>query len=106
VGIALSNAIVDQQPNRFSSPVAMNYRHHVYGIINQRLGHVSSRLSGNLQRKGHRALPIPSTQEDTCKEQLYGIFWHKFEFSLNAVKIESNVNGFLKYIQGGLQAGL
>ena len=77
VGIALPNAIVDQQPNRFSSPVAMNYRHHAYNIINQRLDHASSRLSGVLQREGHQALPIPSTQEDTYNDDLYGIFSHK-----------------------------
>lgn len=35
VGIARSNAIVDQQPNRFSSPVALNYKHHACAIINQ-----------------------------------------------------------------------
>lgn len=85
VGIALSNAIVDQQPNRFSSPVAMNYKHHAYKIINQRLDHISSRLSGVLQRKGHRALPIPSTQEDTYNDELYGIFSHKMAAHLSGL---------------------
>jgi epoxyqueuosine reductase QueG len=55
----------------------MNYRHHAYTVVNQRLDHVSSRLSGILQRKGHRSLPVPSTQEDTYNEQLYGLFSHK-----------------------------
>ena len=85
VGIALSHAIVDQQPNRFSSLVAMNYKHHAYDIINQRLDHTSSLLSGVLQRKGHRALPIPSTQENTYNEELYGIFSHKMAARLSGL---------------------
>jgi len=85
VGIALSHAIVDQQPNRFSSPTAMNYRHHAYEIINQRPDHASSWLSGVLQRKGHRALPIPSTQKHTYNEELYGIFSHKMAARLSGL---------------------
>jgi NAD-dependent dihydropyrimidine dehydrogenase PreA subunit len=67
-GIALSHAIVDQQPRRFSSNVAFNYNHHAYHIINQRLDHIASRLSGILQKEGNRSLPIPSTHEcvDIC----------------------------------------
>ncbi len=85
LGIALSHAIVDQQPNRFSSPVSMNYKHHAYDVINQRLDHTSSRLSGVLQRKGHRTLPIPSTQENTYNEELYGIFSHKMAARLSGL---------------------
>ena len=76
-GIALPHAIVDQQPNRFSSIVAMNYHHHAYDIINQRLDHIASRLSGIIQKEGNRSLPIPSTQEIIYNENLYGIFSHK-----------------------------
>jgi epoxyqueuosine reductase QueG len=76
-GIALSHAIVDQQPNRFSSMVAMNYKHHAYDIINQRLDHIASQLSGIIQAQGKRSLPIPSTQETTYNQQLYGFFSHK-----------------------------
>jgi epoxyqueuosine reductase QueG len=76
-GIALPHAIVDQQPNRFSSIVAMNYNHHAYAIVNQRLDHIASRLSGKIQNEGNRSLPIPSTQEIIYNENLYGIFSHK-----------------------------
>lgn len=76
-GIALSHAIVDQQPDRFSSIVAMNYRHHAYNIVNQRLDHIASRLSAIIQKEGNRSLPVPSTQEMTYNENLYGMFSHK-----------------------------
>ena len=76
VGIALSHAIVDQLPQRFERAVAMNYRHHGYDLINQRLDHMASRLSGALQRQGHRALPIPASQT-VDDERLCGVFSHK-----------------------------
>jgi epoxyqueuosine reductase len=68
---------VNQQPNRFSSNVALNYNHHAYAIINQRLDHIASRLSSVIQKEGNRSLPIPATQEIIYNEELYGIFSHK-----------------------------
>lgn len=62
LGITLPKAIVDQLPNRSEKSVAMNYRHHAYDIINQRLDHMASLLSLFLQKKGHMALPIPSSK--------------------------------------------
>ena len=76
-GIALPHDIVNQQPNRFSSNVALNYKHHAYKVINQRLDHIASRLSSIIQKAGHRSLPIPTTQETTYNQDLYGIFSHK-----------------------------
>jgi epoxyqueuosine reductase len=76
-GIALPHDIVNQQPNRFSSNVALNYKHHAYNVINQRLDHIASRLSSVIQKEGNRSLPIPATQEVTYNEALYGIFSHK-----------------------------
>ena len=49
-GIALPHDIVNQQPNRFSSNVALNYNHHAYEIINRRLDHIASRLSSVIQK--------------------------------------------------------
>jgi len=76
-GIALPHDIVNQQPKRFSSNVALNYHHHAYNIINQRLDHIASRLSSAIQKEGNRSLPIPATQESIYNEELYGIFSHK-----------------------------
>ena len=85
LGIALPDAIVNLQPKRFSSPVAMNYRYHAYNIINQRLDIISSNLSGIIQGEGYQALPIPATQEDTSNEDLYGIFSHKMAARLSGL---------------------
>jgi len=76
IGIALMHAIVDQLPRRADRAVAMNYRHHGYGLINQRLDHIASRLGSVLQREGHRALPVPASQR-VDDERLCGAFSHK-----------------------------
>jgi epoxyqueuosine reductase QueG len=76
VGIILPHAIVDQLPQRTERAVAMNYRHHAYELVNQRLDQIVSRMSSLLQRAGHRSLPIPASQTvDT--ERLRGAFSHK-----------------------------
>jgi epoxyqueuosine reductase QueG len=76
VGVALHNPVVDQLPQRAHRAVAMTYRHHAYDVVNQRLDHITSRLSSVLQQKGHRALPVPASQT-VDDERLCGIFSHK-----------------------------
>jgi len=75
-GIALLHSIVDQLPQRTDRSMAMNYRHHSYDVVNQRLDHIASRLSSLLQREGHRALPIPASQT-VDDERLSGVFSNK-----------------------------
>ena len=84
-GIALPHDVVNQQPNRFSSNVALNYKHHAYKVINQRLDHIASRLSSIIQKPGNRSLPIPTTQEVTYDQDLYGIFSHKMAARLSGL---------------------
>lgn len=81
VGIGLPHAIVDQLPRRAEKAVAMSYRHQGYDIVNQRLDHLVSRVSGLLQRAGHHALPIPPSQT-TDREGLRGAFSNKLAASL------------------------
>jgi epoxyqueuosine reductase len=76
LGIALLHPIVDQLPQRAERAVAAHYRHHAYDLVNQRLDFVASRLSGVLQRKGHRALPIPASQR-VDDERICAVFSHK-----------------------------
>jgi epoxyqueuosine reductase QueG len=76
IGVALMHAIVDQLPQRADRAVAMNYRHHGYGLVNQRLDHIAARLGSALQRKGHRALPVPASQTVDA-ERLCGVLSHK-----------------------------
>ena len=76
LGITLPKAIVDQLPARSERAVALNYRHHAYDVINQRLDSMASLISLLIQDKGYKALPIPAsvTVDD---ERLYGSFSHK-----------------------------
>lgn len=62
LGITLPKAIVDQLPNRSQRSVAVNYRHHAYDVVNQRLDHIASLLCLFLQKDEHTALPIPSSK--------------------------------------------
>lgn len=70
------DAIIDQLPQRADRAVSMSYRHHCYDIVNQRLDHVTSRLSGVLQRDGYSALPVPASQTVDV-ERLRAIFSNK-----------------------------
>jgi len=76
IGIALFHSIVDQLPQRADCTVAMSYKHHCYDLVNQRLDHITSRLSSVLQREGYRALPVPASQT-VDDERLCGVFSHK-----------------------------
>jgi len=76
VGIALLHSIVNQLPHRAERAVAVNYRHHAYDVINQRLDLITSRLSGVLQQSGYRALPVPASKR-TGAERLSADFSHK-----------------------------
>ncbi len=76
IGIGLPHAVVDQLPQQMDVAVIMNYRHHAYDIINQRLDHITSKLSSMVQSDGYRALPVPASQQVNHKK-LCGIFSNK-----------------------------
>jgi epoxyqueuosine reductase len=76
IGIILPHAVVDQLPYRSDPAVAMNYLHHAYDVINERLDMATSRMSSVLQRSGHRTLPVPA-KEHHDEERLCSIFSHK-----------------------------
>lgn len=76
IGIALLHPVVDQLPQRADRAVAMAYRHHGYDVVNQRLDHITSRLSSVLQGEDYGALPVPASQT-VDDERLCGTFSHK-----------------------------
>jgi epoxyqueuosine reductase QueG len=76
IGIILSHAIVNQLPKRVERAVAINYRHHGYNVVNQRLDQVGSQVYSFLQRKGYQAMPIPASQR-LDDDRLCGVFSHK-----------------------------
>jgi len=76
IGIALLDTIVDQLPQRAERAVAINYQHHGYDLINQRLDLISSRLSSVIQSDGYKALPVPASKT-IDDEKLVAAFSHK-----------------------------
>ncbi len=76
VGIGLLHPIVDGLPNRNQRRVAVNYAHHGYGVINQRLDLLISTLASRLQKRGFKAFPIAASQR-ADKERICGLFSHK-----------------------------
>lgn len=76
IGIALLNSIVDQLPNRAEKATAIEYRHHAYDVINERLDCIASRISSILQKEGYRAYPVPASKR-ADDERICAIFSHK-----------------------------
>lgn len=76
VGIKLLNTIVDQLPNKSDRAAAINYRHHGYDVVNQRLDLFASLISSMLQREGFRALPVPASKR-VDDERICAVFSHK-----------------------------
>lgn len=76
IGIALLHPIVDGLPRRDERAVAVNYRHHAYDVVNQRLDAIASHLGSIIQHEGYRALPIPSS-ERVDDERICAAFSHK-----------------------------
>ena len=76
MGISLFDDVVDRLPQRLEGAVAIDYRHHCYDVINQRLDNITSRLSSILQGDGYRVFPIPASKR-VDDEKLSGIFSHK-----------------------------
>lgn len=76
MGISLFDDVVDRLPQRLEGAVAIDYQHHCYDVINQRLDNITSRLSSILQGDGYRVFPIPASKR-VDDEKLSGIFSHK-----------------------------
>lgn len=76
VGVTLMHSLVDQLPRHTDRVVAINFRHHAYDLVNQRLDHLTARLASRLQREGHRTLPVPASQT-VDGERLCALISHK-----------------------------
>jgi epoxyqueuosine reductase len=76
LGIRIMDSIVDQLPYRENRSVAVNYHHHGYEIINQRLDLLASHLSSYIQSAGYRALPLPAS-ERYDDERICAVLSHK-----------------------------
>jgi len=84
LGIVLNKHIVDQLPNRTMRSVSLNYEHHAYNLINQRLDLASSVLAGFIDKKGFRVLPLPAA-ERIDDERICASFSHKMGANLSGL---------------------
>lgn len=76
LGITLPKALVDQLPRCSDRAVAMNYKHHGYNVINERLDYAASFVSTLIQEAGYQVFPIPASM--TIDEgRICGLFSHK-----------------------------
>lgn len=76
IGIALLDPVVNQLPKRSEKPAAIEYRHHAYDIVNDRLDIIASQLSSVLQQEGYRAYPVPASKR-ADDERICAFFSHK-----------------------------
>jgi epoxyqueuosine reductase QueG len=77
IGMKLFHPIVDQLPWRLEESMhVLNYSHHCYTVINQRLDQIASKVADLLQKEGHRAYPVPASQTINTKRST-GVFSNK-----------------------------
>ncbi len=76
IGIALPNAVVDLLPRTDDRASRVSYRHSAYDVINARLDLSASKVASTLQKAGHSAFPIPSS-ERVDDDRICASFSHK-----------------------------
>ncbi len=76
MGIVLPDSIVNRLPDRKNKAVVIDYKHHAYDIINDRLDFTASLISTYLQDKEYNVMPVPAGRK-TSQEKLCGSFSHK-----------------------------
>ncbi len=85
IGITLLHPVVDQLPKRLEeNSVRLNYRHHAYAIVNERLDLAASQISSILQSAGFHAFPVAASQH-TNMEKLSGMISHKMVARLSGL---------------------
>jgi len=62
LGCGLANGVVDAIEDHGNRALVMNYMHHIYSVINQRLDQTALTVAGFLMGKGYRAFPVPASQ--------------------------------------------
>ncbi len=62
LGCRIANEVVDAIEDHGDRALVMNYIHHIYSVVNQRLDQAALSVTGYLMEKGYRALPVPASQ--------------------------------------------
>jgi epoxyqueuosine reductase QueG len=84
IGIALPNVIVDKIKDQNDLAARMNYGHHSYTVINQRLDFVASLLASHIQKSGYSVYPVPASQTVDAERSL-SVFSHKIAAHLSGL---------------------
>ncbi len=62
LGCRIANEVVDAIEDHGNRALVMNYIHHIYSVVNQRLDQAALSVTGYLMEKGYRAFPVPASQ--------------------------------------------
>ena len=62
LGCRLSSEVVDAIEDHGNRALVMNYVHHLYSVVNQRLDQAALTVTGFLMEKGYLAFPVPASQ--------------------------------------------
>jgi epoxyqueuosine reductase QueG len=76
MGCRIANDVVDAIEDHGNRAVVMNYIHHIYSVVNQRLDQAALSVTGFLMDKGYRAFPVPASQV-LSYENYTGLVPHK-----------------------------
>lgn len=84
VGVALSDAIVDELHQHQNSHIGRIYFYHTYNAMAGQLDSIALKLALSLQRQGYKALPVPQgVAYDPAT--LTGLFSHKLSAHLSGL---------------------
>jgi epoxyqueuosine reductase QueG len=62
LGCRLANEVVNAIEDHSNRALVMNYMHHIYSVVNQRLDQAALSVAGFLMEGGYRAFPVPASQ--------------------------------------------
>jgi epoxyqueuosine reductase QueG len=62
LGFRLVNEVVEAIADHGNRILVMNYMHHIYNVVNQRLDQAALSLAGFIMEKGYLAFPVPASQ--------------------------------------------
>jgi epoxyqueuosine reductase len=62
LGCRLANEVVDAIDDHGNKALVMNYIHHLYSVVNQRLDQAALSVAGFLMERGYLAFPVPASQ--------------------------------------------
>lgn len=82
VGIALSDAVVDQLHQHVNRDIARTYCHHIYTVVAEMLDRMATTLAFEIERTGYRAFPVPAGRPYN-DERLMGLISHKLAAHLS-----------------------